>query len=160
MSRLHQVLWHRRRVGHDPNRLRAVTGADAGGDPAVGIHAHLEVGFEGLAVLWDHPCDAELLQALGSRRHADQAAGVLGHEVHRRRRHELRGHDQVAFVLPVSIIHHNYHLAEPQVGHDRFDGIEPLHHIPVAKLSGGRTKASPFLAALSSRIRQPAAVSC
>ena len=72
------------------DRLRAVGGADAGGDAARGIHADLEVGFEGLAVLADHAFDAELLQPLGSRRHANQPAPVLGHEIHRRRRDELR----------------------------------------------------------------------
>ena len=72
----------------------------------------------------------ELLQPLGGGRHANQPAPVLGHEIDRRRRHELRRHDQVALVLAVGIVHHDHHLALPQVGDDGFDGIEPLCHRP------------------------------
>ena len=46
--------------------------------------------LKALAVLPHHALDAQLLQALGGRRHADQPAPVLGHEIHGRRRHELR----------------------------------------------------------------------
>jgi hypothetical protein len=48
--------------------------------------------------------DAQLVQALAGHRHADQAAGVRGHEVDRVGRGELSGDDEVAFVLAPFVV--------------------------------------------------------
>ncbi len=113
---------------HDLNGPGAVGGADAGGDAARGVHADLEIGFERLAVLADHALDAELLQPLARRRRANQAAPVLGHEIDRGGRGELPGHDQVALVLAVGVIHDNDHFAAADVGDGGFDGVENFIH--------------------------------
>ena len=69
---------------------RAVGGADAGGDAARGVHAHLKIGAKALAVLLHHAVNAKLLQPFGGRRHANQPAPEFGHEIDRGRRDELR----------------------------------------------------------------------
>src|SRR5439155_19666750 len=108
----------------------------------------LEIGLKSLAVLADHALDAELLQALGGGRHADQAAPMFRHEIYRFRRDKLRRHDQVAFILTVRIVHDDDHFAPPQIFGDRFDGVKPLCHtawtsyppcgeLPAAKVAGG-----------------------
>jgi hypothetical protein len=40
------------------------------------------------------------------------------------RRGVLGGHDQIAFVLAILVVHHDHHLAGADVGDDIFDGIE------------------------------------
>ena len=58
-----------------------------------------------------HQVEAELVAALGREREADQAARLLGHEVDRLGRRELRGHRQVALVLAVLVVADDDHLA-------------------------------------------------
>jgi hypothetical protein len=88
------------RVGHDLDCPRPIRRADAGRDAVSRVNAYLKIRPEDLAVLFDHALDTELLQPLGIRWHADQPAPVFGHEVDRRGRDVLRGHDEVALVLP------------------------------------------------------------
>jgi hypothetical protein len=38
------------------------------------------------------------------------------------------GHDQIAFIFPVGIIHHHHHAALAQIGHDRFNRVKLLFH--------------------------------
>ena len=128
MAGLHQIIRDRSRVGHDADGLGAVRGADAGGDISRGVDADLEIRFKCLAVLADHAFDAQLLQALGSRGHADESAAKLGHEIDRRGRDEFRRHDQIAFVFAVGVVHHDHHFALLQIGDDGFYGIKPLFH--------------------------------
>ena len=80
---LDQILRHGGGRGHDLNRLGAVGGADAGGDAARGIHAHLKIGAKIFAVLLHHAFNAQLLQAFGGRRHANQPAPESRHEIDR-----------------------------------------------------------------------------
>ena len=125
---LDQILRHRRRRRHDLDGLRPVGGADAGGDAARGIHAHLEIGAETFAVLAHHAFDAELLQPLGGRGHANQSAAELGHEIHGGRRDKLPGHDQIAFILAVGVVHDDDHFAFAEVGDDGFNAVELVFH--------------------------------
>ena len=87
---LDQILRHGGRRGHDLDGFRAVGGADAGADAARGVHAHLKIGAEALAVFPDHAPDAELFEPFARGRHANQPAAELGHEIDRGGRDELR----------------------------------------------------------------------
>ena len=128
MTRLNQFLRHGRRIGHDLDRAGAVGRADAGGDAASGIHAHLEIRFERLPILQHHPLHAQLLKPFGSCGHANQAAAVFGHEIDCLRRRVFRGHDQIAFVLAVGVIHDDHHPAVAQVLDHRFNAIKRFLH--------------------------------
>src|SRR5579859_5357557 len=88
---LDQIFRHSGRLGHDLNRARTVSSRNAGGDSARGIHAHLKIRAKTFAVLFDHSFDAQLLQSFGTGRNANESASVLGHEVDRGGRDELRG---------------------------------------------------------------------
>ena len=57
--------------------------------------------------------------AVRRHRHADQSARILGHEVDRIGRHELRRHRQVAFVLALLVIDDDHEAAVAKVI-DRF----------------------------------------
>ena len=67
--------------------------------------------FEGRLVLRRHQVEPELVAALGRQRQADQAAPLLGHEVDRLGRGELRGQREVALVLAVLVVAHDDHPA-------------------------------------------------
>ena len=142
VPRLHQVVQYRRRIGHHLNGARTVGRADAGGDAARGVNADLKIGLERLAIVTDHPLDAQLLQPFGGGWHANQAAAVLGHEIDGLRRRVLGGHDQIAFVLAVSVIHHDDHPAFPQLLDHRFDGIKRLLHLSRLNLTGSPATGS------------------
>ena len=131
MPRLHQVFRHRGRVRHDLNGARPIRGADAGGNPARRVHAHLEIGFERLAVLRHHPLDAQLLQPVGRGGHADQATAVLGHEIDCLGCGVFSGHDQIAFILAVGVIDDDDQLAFTQVLDHRLDRINRCFHCVV-----------------------------
>ena len=119
VARLDEVLRDSPRIGQDAERLGAVAGADARRDASRGIHTHLEVGLEGLAVVVGHPLDAKLAEPVGCCGGADQAASELDHEIDRLRGDELGGHDEVALVLTTGVVHDNHHLALLQAGDDR-----------------------------------------
>src|SRR5215831_10474945 len=53
---------------------------------------------------------------------------MFRHEVNALRGDELGGHDQVALVFPIGIIHDNNHPALQDIGDYRFDGIKLLRH--------------------------------
>src|SRR5213075_994694 len=93
-----------------------------------GVHTHLKVRFESLAVLPDHAFDAKLLQTFGSRRHADQSPAMLGHEINPFRSDEFGSQDQIALVLPIGIVHNDHHFTGLDVGNHRFNGVELLPH--------------------------------
>ena len=53
----------------------------------------------------------QLLAALARQREADQAAAVARHEIDVLGAHVVRGHDQVAFVLAILVVHDHDHAA-------------------------------------------------
>ncbi len=128
VARLHQVIRHGGRRGHDANGFRAVGGADAAADAVGGIHADLEIRAKTLAVLLNHAVNAKLLQALAGRGHANQSTPVLGHEIDGGGGDELRGHDEITFIFAVGVVHDDDHPAFAKVGDDGFDGIKRLFH--------------------------------
>ena len=62
-------------------------------------------------VVHHHLADVQLIKTLAVNRSTDEPLGVFRHEVHVLRGHGSGRHNQVAFVLPVLIIHHYHHLA-------------------------------------------------
>ena len=91
-------------VDRDLDRVGAVVGGDPGADPAGGLDRDREGGLQRRLVLGRHQVEAEPLAALGGQRQADQPARLLGHEVDRLRRRELRRHHQVALVLAALVV--------------------------------------------------------
>jgi len=55
---------------------------------------------------------AQLLTALPGERQADQAPGLCRHVVHVFRAHHAGGHDEIAFVFAILVVHHHDHAAE------------------------------------------------
>ena len=88
-------------VDRDLDRVGAVVGRDPGADAAGGLDRDREGGLQRRLVLRRHQVEAEPFAALRGQRQADQPARLLGHEVDRLRRRELRRHHQVALVLAV-----------------------------------------------------------
>ena len=87
-----------------------------------------KIGAKTFAVLLHHAVNAELLQPLGGGRHADESAPEPGHEIDGGGRDVLRGHDKVAFVLAVGVVHDDDHFAFAQIGDDGFNFIERIFH--------------------------------
>ena len=142
---LDEIVRQRGGVGHDLDGAGAVGGADAGGDAVGGVHADLEIRAKAFAVFDDHLLDAELLEAFRGGGHADQAAAEPGHEIDGLRRGPFAGHDQIALVLAVRIVHHDDHAALAEVGHDGFDGVEPfLHNKSAYHLRGKFQQQNPW----------------
>ena len=79
-------------------------GRDPGRDALARLDRHGEGVSNGRFVLRRHQVEPELVAALGGERQADQPAALLGHEVDRLGRRELRGERQVALVLAVLVV--------------------------------------------------------
>ena len=92
------------RVDGDLDRVRAVVRRDAGRDALAGLDRDRERRLQRRLVLGRHQLEAELVAALGRQREADPAARLLGHEVDRLGRDELRRHHEVALVLAVLVV--------------------------------------------------------
>src|SRR5690349_3068405 len=130
MSRLHQVLRNGSGLGHQPDGLGAIGGADPGRDAAGSIDADLEIGPEGLPVLPYHSLDAKLLQTLGRGWNADQAAAMFGHEVDGLGCGKLRCHYQITLIFTIGIIDNDHQLASLHVGDYCLNRIKTLRHSP------------------------------
>ncbi len=102
----------------------AVGSGNTGGHAFGRFDGHGELGAEAGTVARRHQGQLEQLATLAAHRHADQATGVLGHEVDVFGLAALGGHDQVAFVLAVFVIHEDDHLALADVFNQFFDAIE------------------------------------
>ena len=88
------------------------------------LEPNLEDGSTRVVWEWaaiDHLVQAQSVTALGAHRQADQAATVGRHKVDRFGRYRLGGHDQVALVLPILIVHQDHHLALANVLDDLFN---------------------------------------
>ena len=83
----------------------------------LGLDGNGEGGGEPGGIVLNHHGNAQLLQPFADDGHADQAPGLPGHEIDGLRRNLLRGHGQVALVLPAFIINDDDDLA----GLDVFD---------------------------------------
>ena len=116
---LDEVARGRLGVDGDLDRVRAVGGRDPGRHALAGLDRHGEGGLEGRLVLGRHEVEPELVAALGRERQADEPAALLGHEVDRVGRGELRRHGEVALVLAVLVVADDDHAA----GADVLEGL-------------------------------------
>jgi hypothetical protein len=108
--------------------VRAVLGADAGGDALRRLDADGEGGAERRAVrvLLHHERELQLLHPRLVEGEADEAAPVLRHEVDGVGRDLLRGDAEVALVLAVLVVDEDDHAALLQVA----DGVlDALHGV-------------------------------
>ena len=74
--------------------------------------------------LADHQRQPQLPAAIAGQRQADQAAAVPGHEIDVLGADLRGGHDEVAFVLAVLVVHQHDHPALPDVFENLVDGIK------------------------------------
>src|SRR5437762_1730096 len=66
--------------------------------------------------LADHERQAQLAAAFGGQREADEATPEARHEVDVFCTHLLRGHDEVAFVFAILVVHDHHHATASDVG--------------------------------------------
>jgi hypothetical protein len=114
-----------------PGEVRSQTGRATPVPRVVGKirrRGPVELRAETFSILLHHAVNAELLQSFGGRRHTDQPAAVLGHEIHGGGRDKLRGHDEVALILAVGVVHDNDHFTFAKVGDDGFDAVKSIFH--------------------------------
>jgi hypothetical protein len=111
VARLDEVARLRFRIGEQADGLRAVLGADAGGDVVRGVDRDGEVGFEALAVIEDHAVEAERVArslVIGAqmrpRPHAfGGARGAVADGLHVLRVHVHIGHKPCAHRLRAAL---------------------------------------------------------
>ncbi len=113
------------RVGRDrgAHRARAVLRRDAGGDALRGLDAHGEVRAVPVLGLAHHQRQPQPPAAVLGERQADEPAAVPRHEVDVLGPHAGRGHQQVALVLPVLVVHDDDHAAGGELGQDFLDRV-------------------------------------
>ena len=105
----------------------------------LGLDRHGEGGAEGGSVLrvGDHHGDLKLVEAVAFERGADEPLAELRHEVDRLGSNRLRGHDEVAFVLPVFVVDQDDDAAPAQVVQGLFYACQRhfgLAAVPAASL--------------------------
>src|SRR5690606_13897270 len=118
------VLGHRIGGGSGLHGTRTVGSGNAGADALSRLDGNGELGAEARAVALYHQRQFQALAAFQTHGHADQATAVTGHEVDILGAAGLGGHDQVAFVLPVLVIHQDDYLAGADVFNQFFNSIQ------------------------------------
>ena len=125
----HQILGAGIRVHRRADGVRAVMGADTGGDALGGLDGHGEGGLKGRLVFAHHGGQAQAIHLVRNKAEADETPAMGGHEVDGLGGHHLGGHGEVAFVLTVLVIHQDDHLTVANIlnglgyaghGHDVF----------------------------------------
>jgi hypothetical protein len=84
---------------------------------------------------------AQRVTDLGAKRQADQAAGVLGHEVDRFGADFFGGYAEVAFILAVLVVDDHEHPPGPEILDGLRDGGE-RHGLSIRITRRGKTKGS------------------
>ena len=102
----------------------AVSSGDTGADANGSLDGYGELGTKTRAVALYHQRQLQALAALQAHRHADQATAVTRHEVDVLSLTGLTGHDQIAFILAVFVIHQDDHLAGANIFDQFFDAVE------------------------------------
>ena len=112
------------RIDQGPHGPRPVLRGDPGRDAVPGVHADGERGAHPLGVVRGHQRQLKPVQVRPGERHADHAAGVPDHERHQGRRYLAGRDDDVALVLPVGVVHHDYRTAVRDVLDRPLDFVE------------------------------------
>ncbi len=121
---LHQIPGLGIGLDRSPHGGGPVRRRDAGGYALCRLDGNGEVGrVKGLVGI-DHQRQPQLLASILGEGQADQTASVTRHEIDRLRGDRLGGHQQVAFVLPVLIIHDDNHLTLAYILDDFFGAVE------------------------------------
>jgi len=112
----------------DADGVRAIGGADPGGDARARLDAHREGGAERRtgAPGRGHHRQIEPGDGVFGERQADEAAPMRGHEVDGLGRDELRRHREVALVLAILVVDEDDHLARADVGDGAVHAFEEL----------------------------------
>ena len=128
MAGLSQIFGPRIALHRRLNRTSTIVRRDAGRHAFCGFDRHGEIGRVRGTVDAHHQRQAQLSATISRQRETDQPARVARHEVHILGAHRIRGHDQIAFVLAILVIHDHDHAAGTDVRENFIDGIE-LHVI-------------------------------
>jgi hypothetical protein len=124
VSGAREVRGRRARAGECADRGGAIPRGYPGRRTNPQIHGHGEGGTLRLAVDRHHLRQIESRQRRLFHGYADDAAGVPDHECHRHGGGMLGGHDEVAFVLAVFIVHDDHHASGTQLGEDLLHRVE------------------------------------
>ncbi len=74
-----------------------------------------------------HEGQTQLAAAFASQGEADEAAPVARHEIHILGPDTFGGHDQVALIFPILVVHDHRHFAAAQILENLIDRIERSH---------------------------------
>jgi hypothetical protein len=102
--------------------MSAVGRGNSGRDVFGRVDRHRKGGAEGRSVFGHHHVQPQVLHPFFSQGQADQTAAETRHEVDRVRRDHFRRHAEIAFVLPVFVIHQDDHPAAADLVNCFFDG--------------------------------------
>jgi hypothetical protein len=124
VTRLTQIF----RLGFASNRrtngLRTIVSGDAGRHTLCRFDRKRKVGAMTFVGVAHHQRQTQLFATIASERETDQAACIAGHEIYILGAHELRGHDQVAFVFAILIVHDDDHFSGANVRQNFIDRIQ------------------------------------
>ncbi len=121
---LHDLERLGRRVDQDADRVGPVGRRDPGRDTVARVDRDGVRRPHALAVVRRHERDAQPVESLPLHRNTDDAAGVADRERQQLGGGLARGEDQVAFVLPVLVVHHRDSLAGTDVVDGPFDRVQ------------------------------------
>ena len=127
VPRTGEILRARLRIDEGANRDGAIVGADARRRPVNRVDGNGERRAHLRGVLLDHETEAKLVGALLVERGADEPAGVPRDEVDALGGHELRGHDDVPFVLAILVVDDDEHPPPFDILERVFDAAEYAH---------------------------------
>jgi hypothetical protein len=111
------------------DRLRAVEGRDAGGDPVPGVEVVGERGGRRVQVDAGQQAQADPVAQGAGHGQAEPPAGVPDHEVDGLRGDLLGRDDDVALVLPVLVVDQDDHPPGPELLDGLLDRAEPLGRV-------------------------------
>lgn len=102
------------------DRCGSVSSGNAGGHAFTRLNGDSEVRAKLRGVVAGHHGQLQFVADIGRKGKADEAAAVVGHKVDDLGGYEFGGYGEVAFVLPVLVVHENDHSALFDFG-NRFD---------------------------------------
>ena len=121
---LHQLFGPGPRIGENPDRLRAILGADARRDPFRGVDADGEIRAMRLPVLAHHRAEGEAFELGFKAGHANDATAVADHHADGLGGDLGSRHDQIAFIFPIRVVRHDHQPAGGNLLNGGLDRIE------------------------------------